>query len=203
MNPQPSPSNRGGTSFSAPLEPALARSEPPKSRYRTLGARLATLAAVRILGVDLGSKRIGLSVSDEGGEIAFPAGIIESRGRKRDIAALKQLITEKEIGRAVVGLPLHMDGRHGPEADKATRFAAALSQAAGIPVELLDERWTSMEAERILADVPGKGRNEKRAQRRAKGTVDEMAASIILKTYLEQRAHLAAQARVAQQTQDE
>ncbi len=144
---------------------------------------------MRILGVDLGSKRIGLAVSDEGGEIAFPAGILESRGRKKDVAALRKLIAEREVGRAVVGLPLHMDGRRGPEAEKAIRFAADLSHAAGIPVDTLDERWTSMEAERILADVPGKRRSEKRAQRRAKGTVDEMAASIILKTYLQQRAH--------------
>lgn len=140
---------------------------------------------MRILGIDLGSKRIGLAVSDEGGQIAFPAGILESRGRKRDVAALRAMITERQIGGAVVGLPLHMDGRRGPEADKATRFAAELSKAAGIPVDTLDERWTSMEAERLLAGAPGKRRSDKRAERRAKGAVDEMAASIILRTYLE------------------
>jgi putative Holliday junction resolvase len=154
---------------------------------------------VRILGVDLGSKRIGLAVSDEGGEIAFPAGTLNSRGRKRDIAALRALVSERKIGRAVVGLPLHMDGRRGPEADKATRFAADLSKAAGIPVDTLDERWTSMEAERLLAAVPGKRRSDKRAERRARGTVDEMAASIILKTYLQQQAHIQQQAHVEQQ----
>lgn len=149
---------------------------------------------MRTLGIDLGSKRIGLSVSDEGGQIAFPAGMIESRGPKRDIAALRTLITEKKIQRAVVGLPLHMDGRRGPEADRATQFAERLSQSAGIPIDLLDERWTSMEAERILANGPGKGRREKRAQRRAKGSVDETAAAIILKTYLEQQTRLEQQA---------
>jgi putative Holliday junction resolvase len=137
---------------------------------------------VRTLGIDLGSKRIGLAVSDEGGAIAFPAGILESRGRKKDIAALRKLIREREIGRAVIGLPLHMDGRRGPEADRAIRFSTDLSTAAGIPVETLDERWTSMEAERLLESVP----RRKKAKRRAKGTVDEMAASIILRTYLEQ-----------------
>jgi len=177
-----------------PPSPGLCQHPP----HPTLGARLATLPAVRILGVDLGSKRIGLAVSDEGGEIAFPAGIIESRGGKRDIASIRALIAERKIGRAVVGLPLHMDGRRGPEADKAEKFAARLSQAAGIPVDLLDERWTSMEAERILADIPGKRRSEKRAQRRAQGTVDEMAASIILRTYLEQRAHLASPEKQAE-----
>jgi putative Holliday junction resolvase len=158
---------------------------------------------VRILGIDLGSKRIGLAVSDEGGEIAFPAGILDSRGRKRDIAALRALIKERDVGRVVVGLPLHMDGRHGPEADKATEFAAALAKSAEIPVDTLDERWTSMEAERLIADAPGKRRSEKRAHRRAQGTVDEMAAAIILKTYLERRAHLEARAALERGDENE
>lgn len=144
--------------------------------------RLATLDLVRVLGVDLGSKRIGLAISDETEEFAFPAGILESRGRKRDLGALRALIAEKGIGRAVVGLPIHMNGRHGPEVAKAIRFATDLSEAAGIPVDTFDERWTSQEAERLLQPTPRK-RNVKR---RKKGVVDEMAASIILRTYLAQ-----------------
>jgi putative Holliday junction resolvase len=143
-------------------------------------ARVATLAHVRVLGVDLGSKRIGLAISDEAAAIAFPAGILDSRGRKRDIRALRELITEKQIGRAVVGLPIHMDGRRGPEAEKAIQFATDLSEATGIPVDTLDERWTSQEAERLLKHVPKK----RGPDRRGKGIVDEMAASIILRTYL-------------------
>lgn len=135
---------------------------------------------MRILGVDLGRKRIGLAVTDEAGAIAFPAGMIDSRGRKKDVAALRAMIAEREIERAVVGLPLHLDGRRGPEAENAVAFAAALAQAAGIRVDTLDERWTSQEAERLLEPTTRK----KRDKRRAKGTVDEMAASIILTTYL-------------------
>jgi len=135
---------------------------------------------VRILGVDLGRKRIGLAVTDEAGAIAFPAGMIDSRGRKKDVAALRTMIAERGIERAVVGLPLHLDGRRGPEAENAVAFAAALAQAAGIQVDTLDERWTSQEAERLLEPTTRK----KRDKRRAKGTVDEMAASIILTTYL-------------------
>ncbi len=137
---------------------------------------------MRVLGVDLGKKRIGLAISDEKEEFAFPAGIIKSRGRKHDIGALCELIRAKEIGRAVVGLPIHMDGRHGPEAEKATQFAIDLSRAAKIPIETLDERWTSREAERLLQPASGK----RAARRRQKGVVDEMAASIILRTYLAQ-----------------
>jgi putative Holliday junction resolvase len=135
---------------------------------------------VRILGVDLGRKRIGLAVTDEAGAIAFPSGMIDSRGRKKDVAALRAMIAERGIQRAVVGLPLHLDGRRGPEAENAVAFAAALAQAAGIRVDTLDERWTSQEAERLLEPTTRK----KRDKRRAKGTVDEMAASIILTTYL-------------------
>ena len=139
---------------------------------------------MRILGVDLGSKRIGLAISDEAGEIAFPAGILESRGRRRDLSSLRELIAEKKIGRVVIGLPIHMDGRRGPEADKAIQFANLLHEASGIPVDTLDERWTSREAERSLELLPKK----RRAQRRKEGVVDEMAAAIILRTYLAQRA---------------
>lgn len=138
---------------------------------------------MRVLGVDLGAKRIGLAVSDEAGAIAFPAGALESRGAKRDVAALRRLIEERAIGRAVIGLPLHLDGRRGPEAERAIRFAEALGRAAGIPVDTLDERWTSMEAERALAPTTPK---RKRA-RREQGAVDEMAASILLRTYLARR----------------
>jgi len=135
---------------------------------------------VRILGVDLGHKRIGLAVTDEDGTIAFPAGTLDSQGRKKDLARLRAMIDERGIERAVVGLPLHLDGRRGPEAEKAVAFAEALSKTAGIPVDTLDERWTSKEAERLLAPATAK----KRDQRRAKGAVDEMAASILLQTYL-------------------
>ncbi|HPG28258.1 MAG TPA: Holliday junction resolvase RuvX, partial [Myxococcota bacterium] len=112
---------------------------------------------VRILGIDLGNKRIGLAISDELGSIAFPAGVLASRGRRRDLEALRDLIREREIGAAVVGLPIHMDGRRGPEAERATTFANDLAALAGVPVETLDERWTSIEAERLL-EAGGRGR---------------------------------------------
>lgn len=161
-------------------------------RSRTAWARASRYTArVRVLGVDLGKRRIGLAISDAEGAIAFPAGTIESRGRKRNLKALRELIVEREIGRAVIGLPVHMDGRKGPEAEAAISFAAALSSAAGIPVDTLDERWTSIEAERLIESAPKKRRRGKAAQR-AQGTVDELAASIILKTYIAREAGVAA-----------
>ncbi|MBW2425543.1 MAG: Holliday junction resolvase RuvX [Deltaproteobacteria bacterium] len=151
--------------------PGLHQEASPASRYNQ---------AMRVLGVDLGHKRIGLAISDEDGEFAFPAGILESRGRRRDVAALCALIGERGIQRAVVGLPIHMDGRRGPEAENAERFARELGDAAHIPVETLDERWTSREAETLMRGTSGRRRREKRGA----GRVDEMAASILLRTYL-------------------
>jgi putative Holliday junction resolvase len=133
---------------------------------------------MRVLGVDLGHKRIGLALSDTEAEFAFPAGTLSSKGRKQDLAALCSLIVEREVGRVVVGLPRHMDGRIGPEAEAAESFARALETKSGVRVETLDERWTSQEAERSLRD-------QGQSARRARQHVDEVAASIILRTYLE------------------
>ena len=137
---------------------------------------------MRVLGIDLGTRRIGLAVSDEDGRIAFPAGTLERRGKRADFAALCRLVRERGVGCAVVGLPLHMSGRAGPEAEAARAFAAALSEAAGIPVDTLDERWTSVAAHRSLAES---GRRV--VEKRGKGIVDEVAATLLLSTYLERR----------------
>jgi putative Holliday junction resolvase len=145
------------------------------------------------LGLDYGSRRIGLAVSDPEGLIAFPAGALERTGLERDLAALTALIAERGVTRVVVGLPLHLSGRSGPEAEAARAFARALGQAAGLQVDLLDERWTTREAERALRDAPGK-RSAQRAKgersssgrrKRGRGSVDSVAATLLLRTYLE------------------
>ena len=90
---------------------------------------------------------------------------------------------EKTIGAVVIGLPVHLDGRRGPEAEKALAFADALRRASGIEVDTLDERWTSKEAERL---TQGMTKKKRRANREA-GGIDEIAASIILRTFLDSR----------------
>jgi putative Holliday junction resolvase len=137
---------------------------------------------VVVLGVDLGAKRIGLAVSDSEGRVAFPVGALDCRGQAHDVAALAELIRERGVGCVVIGLPIHMSGRRGPEAEAALRFAAALAQKAGVPVETLDERWTSREAERSLREM---GRSSKK---RARGEVDAIAATLLLRSFLERRA---------------
>jgi putative Holliday junction resolvase len=142
---------------------------------------------MRVLGLDLGERRIGLAISDEEARIAFPAGWLERTSLRKDLAALCQLVRERAVGSAVVGLPLHMSGRRGPEAEKAASFANAFAEAAGIPVELLDERWTSVAAERSLAEG---GRHT--ARRKGRGVVDAVAATLLLSTWLERRRAAAA-----------
>jgi len=133
---------------------------------------------MRVLGLDLGKKRIGLAISDEDARFAFPAGTLMSAGPKADLSAICAWIEERGVEHVVVGLPRHMDGRRGPEAEAAEAFALALSRRAGIPVGTLDERWTSVEAERVLRAQGKRGK-------KLKARVDEVAASIILRTYLE------------------
>jgi putative Holliday junction resolvase len=142
---------------------------------------------MRVLGLDLGERRIGLAVSDEEARIAFPAGSMERKSLRQDLDALCQLVRERSIGSAVVGLPLHMSGRRGPEAERAEVFANAFAKAAGIPVELFDERWTSVAAERSLAES---GRQV--ARRKGRGVVDAVAATLLLSTWLERRRSEAA-----------
>jgi putative Holliday junction resolvase len=132
-----------------------------------------------VLGLDLGTRRIGLAISDERGVFAFPAGHLERVGLKRDLAALRLLVAERGVRRIVVGLPLQLDGREGAGARAAREFARALAEATSLEVELMDERLTSVEAERALREAP-------RATRRGrKQVIDAMAATLMLRSWLE------------------
>lgn len=132
-----------------------------------------------VLALDYGSKRIGMAISDPDGVFAFPAGVLERRSLEHDLQALRELIDERGVTRAVVGLPVHMSGREGPEAAAARSFADALAGATGLPVALLDERWTTQEAERALREIQPK-RGRRRSQQ-----LDAAAAAILLRTWLE------------------
>jgi putative Holliday junction resolvase len=146
-----------------------------------------------ILAIDLGSKRLGLAVSDRDARIAFPAGVLERSGAAKDLARLRAIAAERGVCEIVVGLPIHMSGRKGPEARAAEEFARKLTQATGLPVTLQDERWTSREAERTLREM-----GHRRAPK--PGRVDEMAATLILSTYLARRRRDAPAAEPPEET---
>jgi putative Holliday junction resolvase len=133
---------------------------------------------MRILALDHGSKRIGVAVSDETKTIAQPLEFIPAEPFADFLARLRQLIQEKEIEQILVGLPRNMDGSYGPAAEKVQTFVAALKNAVVVPVETLDERLTSAQANRVL--IQGGVRRDKRKEK-----VDQTAAAILLQSYLD------------------
>ena len=130
------------------------------------------------LGIDHGGKRIGLAVSDPAGRVALPAGTLESRGVERDLAAIRRVVEARQVERIVVGLPIHMDGRPGRQAEAARAFADRLAGELGLPVDTMDERWTTREAERALRATGRKGKKKREV-------IDSVAAAILLRAYLE------------------
>jgi putative Holliday junction resolvase len=130
----------------------------------------------RALGVDLGTKRVGLALTDPGRMISSPHATIPM-GSEKDLAGrLLALCAERSVSLVVIGLPLSADGSEGPGCARARRVAAAL-EAGGLTVKLHDERWSSRDAESILRES-GKNRRTSREK------VDAIAASLVLSEYL-------------------
>jgi putative Holliday junction resolvase len=132
----------------------------------------------RILALDLGTRRIGLAVSDGLGITAQGIETMVRRNKRADLAALAGIVRERQIEKILVGLPLHMSGDAGKQADWATEFAATLAQYTGVPVIMRDERLTSREAERMLR---GSGVH----QDDRKAAIDRLSATILLQSYLD------------------
>ena len=135
---------------------------------------------MRYLCLDLGSKRIGVAVSDQTGLIATPVGAIPVSNRQQALQEVLRYIQKEEAGALVIGLPLHMNGEEGIEANRAREFARQLSKFTDLPIDFMDERLTSVEAERLMQEA-----GIKREKRRA--LIDARAAAIILQTYLDSK----------------
>lgn len=137
---------------------------------------------MKIMGLDYGEARIGVSISDDLGMIATPLDTICERNRDIQLEKTVNLAKEHKVEKIVVGYPKHMDGTIGHRAQYTEEFAKDLSQRLGIPYELWDERLSSTEAHRILEEggVSGKKRKTK---------VDKIAAVIILQGYLDSRGN--------------
>ena len=136
---------------------------------------------MRVLGLDYGSKTVGVAVTDPLGLTAQPLETIvrkEENKLRRTLARLEELCREYEAERIIVGLPLNMDDSEGERAAKAREFGEKLKTRTGLPLEFEDERLTTVEAEEILAEakIPPKER---------KKYLDKMAASLILRSWLE------------------
>jgi len=132
----------------------------------------------RYLALDVGSKRIGVALSDALNITAQGLDTIEQKNQKETFRKIKGLIEEHDVAKIIVGLPLNMNGTKGDRAKLIEEFAGLLERELSVDVELLDERLTTLEGERLLikADVSRKKR---------KGVIDKIAAQLILQTYLD------------------
>jgi putative Holliday junction resolvase len=134
--------------------------------------------SLRVLAVDLGARRIGVAVTDGLGLTAQPLATIARHGGRRDIDALATLVREQAATRVVVGLPLSPEGERGRAAKAAEAFAERLRAALAVPVELIDESFSTVEAEEVLLEA-----DLSRARRRE--VIDKVAAAVILRRWLD------------------
>jgi len=130
-----------------------------------------------VLALDLGAARIGVAVSDPERRLAMPVGTIRT-GAPQDLKAIASLVRERGVVRVIVGDPISLSGEANESSRHAAAFAEALRSVLDVPVELFDERLSTVEAERMLssAGVPG---------RRRRRVVDQVAATVILQSYLD------------------
>jgi putative pre-16S rRNA nuclease len=136
---------------------------------------------VRALGLDLGSKRIGVAVSDRSGTIASPLTVLQRSGsRHTDHERIAALVREEEAELVVVGMPRSLSGGQGPAARAATAEIAALASVVDVPVEPYDERFTTVTANRALAEAGVRGPARRQV-------VDKVAAAVILQSWLDAR----------------
>jgi putative Holliday junction resolvase len=135
---------------------------------------------MRMAALDVGDARIGIAISDELGLTTRGIGVVERRGGVHDLEAVARLLGPYAPERVVIGLPLNMDGSEGPQAAKVRRFADRVREHTGIPIELWDERLTTVEATETLRETGTK-------RRRDRGLVDQVAAAGILRSYLASR----------------
>lgn len=133
---------------------------------------------ISALGLDVGSKRVGVAGCDRTGLIATGITTIERTSFEKDVEQLSQLVNERQVQVLVVGLPYSMDGSLGFQARQVQKFATRVAKALKLPVEYVDERLTSFQAEQLLIA-------ENRSPSRNKGLIDRKAASLILQQWLD------------------
>jgi putative holliday junction resolvase len=144
-----------------------------------IGAQI--VAPGRILGLDVGARRIGIAVSDPLGLTAQGLTTLQRRNRRYDLGELRKLLKEYAVREIVVGNPLRMSGQSGTQAQKMEVFAGQLKQAFSLPVHLWDERLSTAEAHRLLDETGIR-------DSRRKEVIDKMAAVLILQSFLDARA---------------
>jgi putative holliday junction resolvase len=133
------------------------------------------------VGIDYGTVRIGIAISDAEQSIASPYENYTRRGDEQDRQRFARLAADERVARFVVGLPVHLDGRESGKSIEARQFGQWLAAATGVPVEYFDERFTTLEAERLLGEA-------QLSKKKRKARLDKLAAQIMLTAYLESLA---------------
>lgn len=133
-----------------------------------------------ILAVDLGKARTGIAICDKGEMLASPIGTITDRNLERVADKIAEYAVQRKAEKLVVGLPKNMDGTEGESAQNARAFAQLLSEKCGLPVDMQDERGTTITAHSFLNATDTRGKKRKQA-------VDTLSATIILEDYLNKR----------------
>lgn len=142
-----------------------------------------------ILAIDYGQKRYGLALSDESGVTSRPFATWTRINRRRDLARFRELARQQRVRRIVVGLPLHLDGSASKMSEEAKSFAARVEKALGLPVEMMDERLSSWEAKQTSSSIQSRRQgNSSRSGRTRKTALDDVAAAVILRDYLDRQS---------------
>jgi putative Holliday junction resolvase len=132
----------------------------------------------RLAGIDYGDVRIGVALTDPERRLASPFEIYARRDLAADAAYFRRLASEERIARFIVGLPIHLDGRESPKSTEARQFGQWLAETTGLEVTFFDERFTTTEADHLMADAH-------LTRKRRKARRDKLAAQIMLTAYLE------------------
>ena len=135
---------------------------------------------MRVLGLDVGDRRIGVAVSDSLGLTAQRVTVLERRGPSRDVEAVQALVERYGASAVVVGLPLTMRGERGVQAEKVSAFSEALRRSLAVPIELVDERLTTVQGARALRETGA-------SRRTRKAVIDQVAAQLILQDFLDRQ----------------
>lgn len=160
---------------------------PPGETLTEPAAFVARLASgKRLLGLDLGTKTIGVALSDVTRTIASPCETIARSKFKADAARLMEIAAEQDAGGLVLGLPRNLDGSEGPRAQATRAFARNFNRISPLPILLWDERWSTLAAERMLIEAD-------RSRKRRAEVVDKVAATIILQAALDRMRAMGAE----------
>ena len=135
---------------------------------------------MRVLALDVGDSRVGLAISDPTGLLASPLGHVDRS--PTDVQDIIQTAEENDASQIVVGMPLTLAGESRTQAGKVRQFVRELRSATGIPIETMDERLSTVQAQRLLTDSD---RGQGRRSNRDRGRIDSSAAAVILQAYLD------------------